>query len=91
MQISQRDHVLDAPHAAPVHRLDAPLRAEPLLVAIVVQHLDAASFCRNDATADGNIELATGRRLDPYVVTLDKRSVSSFSWHGVYLILLFER
>lgn len=70
MQVAERDHVLDALHGGGVHRLDAPLRRQPLLCAVIVLHLDASSLGRYNPGPDGYIELPTRYRLDPDVVTL---------------------
>lgn len=70
MQVAERNHILDALHGRAVHRLDAPLRRQPLLRAVIVLHLDASSLGRDDPRSDRYIELPTRYRLDPDVVTL---------------------
>ena len=40
VEVAEADHVLDALHGGRVHRLDAPLRGQPYLVAVVVHNLE---------------------------------------------------
>lgn len=43
MEVAEADHVLDAGHRRRVHRLDAALRRQPLLFAVVVNNLKMTS------------------------------------------------
>lgn len=70
MQVAQRNHVFDALHRGAVHRLDAPLRCQPLFRAIVVFHLDAPPLGRDDTRPNRYIELPARDGLYPDVVTL---------------------
>jgi len=79
VQITQGYHVLHSLDGGRVHGLDAALRGQPHLVAIVIAHLDATTLRGDDTCSNGHIEFSPRGGLYPDVVTLSIRSVITFS------------
>lgn len=79
VQVPESNHVLDAVYGGGVHRLDASVRRQPLLLAVVVADGDPSPLGGDDAGADGHVEFIAGRRFDPDVVTLKEHNIYEVS------------
>ena len=76
MEVTEADHVLDPLDRGGVHGLDPALGGEPLLLPVIVHHLDPPALGSSHPGPDGDIELPPRVGLDPYVVPLkDKQRV----------------
>ena len=66
IEVPESNHVLHALYGGGVHRLDPPLLSEPLLLSVVINHLDLVPLQPGDHPGpQGDIELSLGDRLDP--------------------------
>lgn len=74
-----------------VHRFDAALRWQPLLLAVVVADADPTSLGGKHASPDGHIELAPRDRLDPYVIALEFENTRLKHPHVFRHYHLFDR
>ena len=71
VQVTEANHVLHSPDGCWVHRLDPPLRSQPLLLSIIIDNLDSVSLrSGDDPSPKSNIKLPPGHWLYPDVVTL---------------------
>ena len=73
MKISETDHILHPLDRGGVHGLDPPLRGEPGLLPVIINHLDLPSLSSNNPGSDSDIKLSPGDGLNPDVVSLQQR------------------
>ena len=66
IEVPQSNHVLHTLYGGGVHRLDPPLLGQPLLLPIVINHLDLVPLQPGDDPGpQGDIKLSLGDRFDP--------------------------
>ena len=73
VEVAEADHVLDPLDGGGVHGLDPALGGEPLLLPVIVHHLDPPALGGRHPGPDGDIELPPRVWLDPYVVPLQEQ------------------
>ena len=71
VQVTEANHVFHSPNGCRVHRLDPPLRSQPLLLPVIIDNLDSVSLrSGDDPGPQSNIKLPPGHWLNPDMVTL---------------------
>ena len=71
IEVTEADHVLDATNGGRVHGLDPPLLRQPLLLTVIINHLDLLPLeLGNDPGSESNIKFSFGHRLNPNMLSL---------------------